>query len=321
MSRSIAWQGLPYYPISQFYKKRFGERVRKISVSVAETCPNREGLRGMKTCNFCDAWGSAAHPEKSDLDVHEQIRQVRDLMRTHYPARKFLVYFQAYTTTFARTAQLRRQFEIAFSFPDVVGAVVGTRPDCISDALLELWAETAADRFLSVELGVQSFDEDQLLWMRRGHTAKCSVNAIRRIRQAVPGIDLGIHLMFGQPGETDGQIIRAAELCNELSIDNVKLHNLHVLRNTPLAEDFAAGLFQPIEKEVYFHRCKLFLQNLDPRIAVHRVAALSNKPGELIAPEWTSFKMRTYQDFLTYMNEHRAHQGQKVTVSFLQGGA
>lgn len=304
------WQGLPYYPISQFYKERFGERVRKISVSVAETCPNREGLKGMKTCNFCDAWGSAAHPEKSDLDVREQIREVRDLMRQNYPARKFLVYFQAYTTTYARTKELRAQFETAFAFQDVIGAVVGTRPDCISDALLELWAEYSAKYFLSVELGVQSFDEEQLIWMRRGHTAKASIEAVARLKKAVPGLDLGVHLMFGQPGETDEQVIQAAKQCNALELNNVKLHNLHVLRNTPLADDFAAGLFQPIEQLDYFRRCKLFLQHLNPSIAVHRVAALSNKPGELIAPAWTAFKMRTYQDFLTYMRLEGAHQGQ-----------
>ncbi|MGE0764062.1 MAG: TIGR01212 family radical SAM protein [Bdellovibrionales bacterium] len=304
------WQGLPYFPISQFYKERFGERVRKISVSVAETCPNREGLRGMKTCNFCDAWGSAAHPEKSDLDVAEQIRQVRDLMRQHYPAKKFLVYFQAYTTTFAKTAELRRQFEIAFSFTDVIGAVVGTRPDCISDAVLDLWREYSERYYLSVEMGVQSFSEEQLIWMRRGHTAKRSIDAIHWIKRVVPKVDLSIHLMFGLPGESEQDVLAAAEQCNQLPIDSVKLHNLHVLRNTPLADDYAAGLFQPVGKEAYFHRCKLFLQHLDPRIAVHRLAALSNKPGELVAPVWTSYKMRTYQEFLSYMREQKAHQGQ-----------
>lgn len=300
---------LPYYPISRFYNERFGERVRKISVSVADTCPNREGLRGMKTCNFCDAWGSAAHPDKTHLDVAEQIRQVRDLMRTLYKARKYLVYFQAYTTTYAKVADLRRQFEIAFSFSDVVGAVVGTRPDCISDAVLELWRDYASTKFVSVELGVQSFNDLHLEWMRRGHSAERSRAAIHRIKAFAP-VDLGIHLMFGMPGETDEEILRAADECNTLPIDNVKIHNLHVLKNTPLAEDYAAGKFQPIDKETYFRRCRLFLQHLDPRIAVHRLAALSNKPGELVGPDWTAFKMRTYQDFLSYMRQESAHQGQ-----------
>lgn len=309
MSHQVAWEGLPYFPISQFYRQRFGERVRKISVSVAQTCPNREGLKGMQTCNFCDVWGSAAYPENQGSDVSEQIRTVRALMHQHYRAKKFLIYFQAYTSTFAKTAQLRQQMAVAFSFADVVGAVVGTRPDCISDAVLDLWRETRETHFLAVELGVQSFDDRQLAWMRRGHDAQCSRQAIHRIKQAT-GVDLGIHLMFGLPGETDDDVKVAADQCNRLPVDNVKLHNLHVLRGTPLEQDYLAGDFVPVEQEIYFRRCQIFLQHLDPKIAVHRLAALANKPGELVAPAWTGLKMKTYQDFLTFMREKQAFQGQ-----------
>lgn len=305
-----SWLGLPYHPISVFYKRRFAERVRKISIGTADTCPNREGLAGMQTCNFCDEWGSAAHPDKAKLNLPEQIRQVRDLMRRLYRAEKFLVYFQAYTTTYGRVGDLERQFEVALSFQDVVGLVVGTRPDCISDALLEMWSAYMDRTFLSVELGVQSFSEEQLLWMRRGHTAERARKAIRRIRKALPQLDLGIHLMFGLPNETDEQIVATAQECNDLKINHVKLHNLHVLKNTPLAEDFLRGEFKPIEMAEYFHRCELFLKHLSPQIAVHRLAALSNKPGELLAPAWTGNKMKTYQDFLSHMRNQKAYQGQ-----------
>jgi len=116
--------------------------------------------------------------------------------------------------------------------------------------------------------------------------------------------------MFGLPDETDQDVIDAAIECNQLPIDSVKVHNLHVLRNTPLEEDFNNGLFKPIEQLDYFRRCKLFLQHLNPNFAVHRLAALSNKPGELISPAWTGYKMKTYQDFLTYMRTEQAYQGQ-----------
>lgn len=300
---------LPYTPISQFYLKRFGEKVRKISVSVAQTCPNREGLNGMQTCNFCDVWGSAAYPEKRELTLADQIRSTRELMREKYGAKKFLVYFQAYTNTFAKTALLRAQFETAFSFTDVVGAVVGTRPDCISQAVLDLWREYHEKKFVSVELGVQTFDDDDLIWMRRGHTADRSRRAIEQIKK-VAGVDLGIHLMFGLPHETDESLRATAEECNRLPIDNVKLHNLHVLQNTPLEEDYRAGKFAPIEKEEYFRRCTVFLQHLDPRIAVHRLAALSSRPKELVAPGWTALKMKTYQDHLHFMQKMGSYQGQ-----------
>lgn len=303
------WRGLPYYPISQYYQERFGHRVRKISISTGQSCPNRDGINGMKTCNFCDEWGSAAHPEFNSLALREQISEVREVMRRSYNANKFLVYFQAYTTTFTRSEELRRQIEVALSFQDVVGVVLGTRPDCLSDAVMELLAKLSKQIYVSVELGVQSFSDQQLLWMRRGHDAECSRTAIRRLQEKT-NVDLGIHLMFGWPGESDEDAVKAAIECNKLKVNHIKLHNLHVLRNTPLAEDFEKHAFKPIEKAAYFQRSRLFLQNLNPNIAVHRLAALSNRPEELISPEWTGYKMRTYQEFLDYMGEMTAWQGQ-----------
>ncbi len=320
MSLPKDWQGLPYYPISQFYREKFGEKVYKISVSTAETCPNREGLRGMKTCNFCDVWGSAAYPEIRERALSEQIIDTRDRMMNLYNAKLFLVYFQAYTNTFGKSAKLKAQFDEAFQFSDVVGAVVGTRPDCISDAVLDFWAQTlSSQKFLSVELGVQTFDEEALIWMRRGHTAGKSLWAIEKIKQKCPEIDLGIHLMFGLPGETDDHLIETARLINGLPIDNVKLHNLHVLKGTPLEEDFNSGAFQPIERTEYFRRSALFLQHLSPKIAVHRLAALSTRPEELIAPIWTGQKMRTYQGMLDYMADLGLFQGQLFDLQNKKG--
>ncbi|MBX7231788.1 MAG: TIGR01212 family radical SAM protein [Bdellovibrionales bacterium] len=303
------WLGLPYYPISHFYKDKFGEKIRKISITTAQTCPNRQGLRGMKTCNFCDVWGSAAYPEFQSHSLSEQIDRVRDIMITKYKSKKFLIYFQAYTTTFTKVVQLREQLQIASTYSDVVGFVIGTRPDCVSDAVIDLCQEFAEKYFVALELGVQSFSEQQLLWMRRGHSAARSRSAIMKLKK-VKTLDIGIHLMFGLPGETDQDIIKTALECNELGVDNVKLHNLHVLRNTPLEQDYLEKKFTPISQEDYFQRCKIFLQHLNPRIAVHRLAALSNKPGELVAPQWTSLKMKTYQDFLDFMSEEKAYQGQ-----------
>lgn len=304
-----------YHPISQYYREKFGAKVYKISVAVADTCPNREGLRGMKTCNFCDQWGSAAYSQNLTKPLPEQIESVREILKRKRGAEKFLVYFQAYTTTFERVHKLRTQFEVALGYDDVVGLVVGTRPDCLSDALFELWNETADKTFLAVEMGVQTFDNQQLEWLRRGHTAEQSVKAIQRIHKNCPQVNLGIHLIFGLPGETDQQIIETARKINDLPLQNVKLHHLHVLKGTELAEQFARGEFQPIDRELYFHRCSLFLQHLREDIAVHRLAAVSSRWDELIAPAWTSYKMETYQDMLAYMESRGFYQGQHYANS------
>lgn len=301
--------GIPYHPISSFYKEKFGEKVYKISVSVADTCPNREGLRGMKTCVFCDQYGSAAYPKLQALPLKEQILQTRKIVRERFNGHKFLVYFQAYTTTFNKVLHLRTQFQESLEFSDVVGWTVGTRPDCLSDALFDLWNEYKEKGFLSVELGVQSFSNAQLKWMERGHTREKSIQAIHRIKEKT-GVNLGIHLIFGFPGETKADVIEAARLASSLPIDNVKLHNLHVLKHTPLAEMYARGEFKPIELEEYSDWVMTFLQHLDPKIAVHRMAATASRHEELIAPQWTGGKMRVYQHILDTLNANQAYQGQ-----------
>jgi len=314
MQNYDVWQGLPYHPISQHYKKVFGEKVYKIPIGVAETCPNREGIRGMKVCNFCDVWGSAAYPELREKSLVDQIEESRKRVLSRVNAGKFLVYFQSYTTTFSKVANLQKQIETALSYSDVVGVVIGTRPDCVSDALLDLLNEYAEKTYVAVEFGVQTFDEKQLLWMHRGHTAKKSIDAIWRVHNKCSRINLGIHLMFGLPNETVDQMIDTARICNELPIHNVKLHNLHVLRNTTLEKDFNEGIFHPLELEEYARRASLFLQYLDPNIAVHRLAALSSRQDELLAPQWTMKKMETYQYMLDFLKQRDAFQGKLINV-------
>ena len=309
MQYSNRWQGLPYYPISQFYKNKFSEKVIKIPVSVAQSCPNREGIRGMKTCVFCDPWGAAAYPELREKALIAQIEVAKKRVARRSKANQYMIYFQAYTNTFSKTEVLRQHFDIASQVEGVVGFVVGTRPDCISAAVIDLWNEYSEKFFISVELGAQTLNEKQLQWMERGHTAEHTLRSIRRIQNSAQ-VDLGVHLMFGLPGETDQQLIDTARTLSEYKIDNVKLHNLHVLKNTPLEDLYRQGSFEPIELNEYSRRVTLFLQHLSPDIAVHRLAALSSRKEELIAPDWVSCKMATYQHMINFMKNQNAHQGQ-----------
>ena len=302
------WLGLPYRPISEFYVERFGAKVYKIPVSVVDDCPNRRGLRGMQTCVFCDVWGSAARSEAMLMPLKSQIETFHELIQRRYKASHFLVYFQAYTNTFTKVEALRANFETAKSFPFVQGFVVGTRPDCLSKSVLALWQEMHEQSFVAVELGVQSFDNSQLEFMRRGHTREQSLKAIETIHRET-NVDLGIHLMFGQPQETDAQIIETARICNDLPITNVKLHNLHVLKNTPLEGLYQQGGFKPIERDLYARRVQLFLEHLSPRLFIQRLAAFASRPDELIAPAWTADKMRTHQSLIDHLRAHASYQG------------
>lgn len=303
------WLGLPYHTISEHYHELFGEKVYKIPVSVVDDCPNRRGLKGMQTCVFCDVWGSAANAESLTMELKQQIEHYHGRISKRYNAKAFLIYFQAYTNTFTKVSALRNNFDVALSYEWVKGFTLGTRPDCLSKSVLDLWQEYHEKSFVAVELGVQSFFNDQLEFMRRGHTAEASLDAVYKIAEST-SVDLGIHLIFGSPGETDEQIIKTAKICNDLPITNVKLHNLHVLKNTPLEEMYHRGEFTPIDQETYTRRVQLFLQHLSPRFALHRLAAYSSRWDELIAPEWTKNKMGTHQYIIDQLRLNKAHQAQ-----------
>jgi len=298
-----AWQERRYYPISQYFKSRFGEKVGKISVSVAETCPNRQSPK-MDACIFCDEYGSAAYPFERGNTLLEQIRSNRKHVRRRLRANKFLVYFQAYTNTLGRISALEERFQIALSEPDILGLVVGTRPDCLPERIFPLFQQTAQNHYLMVELGVQSFFDDQLEFLQRGHNAETSIKAVQRLHE-LTAADIGIHLIFGLPNESDERLIATAQQINNLPIDNVKLHNLHVLQNTQLANLYHRGEFEPVELAEYARRVMLFLRHLSPQVAVQRLAAVANRWDELIAPQWTREKMQP----LLFIEEQMAQAG------------
>lgn len=306
------WTGLPYHSISEHYKRIFGEKVYKLPVTVVDDCPNRMGLKGMKTCSFCDVWGSAARTDSFEMDLRTQIEKYQKDIGQKYNSRQFLVYFQAYTNTFTKVPQLRSNFDTALSFPFVKGFVLGTRPDCLSKSVLDLWQEYYEKSFVGVELGVQSFFDQHLDFMRRGHSAQDSLKAIQKITEST-AVDLGIHLIFGSPGETDQQIIETARICNDLPITNIKLHNLHVLKNTELERLYHDNQFQPIERRQYTDKVMLFLSHLHPRFAIHRLAAFASRWEELIAPSWTSDKMGTHQYIIDELRHNKIYQGCRIT--------
>ena len=195
-------------------------------------------------------------------------------------------------------------------YEDVVGLIVGTRPDCLSPALLDIFNNASRKMFMGLELGVQSFDNKQLEWMKRGHSAEQSVKAVEKVKKNCPEVNLGIHLIFGWPGETKEDIIRTAVLCNQLEIDNVKLHNLHVLKKTALAEIYEKGGFVPVDLPTYAESVRIFLSHLSDKIAVHRLVATASRWDELIAPLWTRNKMKNYQYMLDYLCKKKTYQGQ-----------
>jgi uncharacterized protein len=297
-----------YTPLSGHYRLRFGCKVYKVSVSVAQTCPNRLGRGGMAVCAFCDEWGSAAYEGTAALPLGEQIRRNGERIRARYGAEKLLVYFQAYTSTFTHGAQLMAWCEEALAAPDVVGVVIGTRPDCLPPRVLRLLAGLARRTYVAVELGVQTLDDAQLAFLARGHDAARALDALQRLR-ACPELEVCAHLMFGLPGESDAQLARTAQVLSRLGVHGVKLHNLHVLRGTPLEQRFRAGDFAPIGLDAYAGRVRVFLEHLAPHVVVHRLNAVASRWDDVVAPDWARHKLGPTQAILDHLARSGSWQG------------
>ena len=308
-------KGIPYYPISSFYKEKFGGRTYKIPVTIAQSCPNRDGLKGMETCIFCDPWGSAAYPELRKLQLQAQMRSTKDHLLNLGNPKHFLLYFQSYTSTYQKVSQLKKVMEESVALFEkepsfCKGFVLGTRPDCLSGSVFDL-INSYLDKgfYISVELGVQSFHDPHLEWMKRGHDSQKSLKAIRLLRKECPNVDLGLHFILGFPEESAELIKKTAQLTSSMPIDNVKLHNLHVLKNTELEKRYEEKSFTPLSRQAYSDKVISFLEHLNPAIAVQRLSALSTNKDELVAPLWTADKMATYQFIIDEFFKKNSYQG------------
>ena len=275
----------PYNEFGDFLKEIFPYKVQKISINAGFTCPNRDGLKGFGGCTYCNNQTFSpeyCHTEKSvTVQLEEGIR----FFSRKYPDMKYLAYFQAYTNTYDETEKLIRKYEEALSYPGVEGIIIGTRPDCMPDTLLEYFAKLSTRKFVMIEYGVESTLDKTLLHINRGHTYSESEETIRRT--AGMGIYTGVHLILGLPGESREEILHHADILSALPITTLKLHQLQLIRNTRMANEYAEhpDLFHLYTVDEYIELVIDFIERLNPSIVVERF--VSQSPKELlIAPDW-----------------------------------
>ncbi|MDR3269406.1 MAG: TIGR01212 family radical SAM protein [Tannerella sp.] len=276
---------IPYYSFGDFLKKRFPFKVQKISVNAGFTCPNRDGTKGVGGCTYCN--NDTFHPAYcgTEKSISTQLEEGIRFFARKYPEMKYLAYFQAYTNSYASLETLRQKYEEALAFPGVTGLIIGTRPDCMPDVLLDYLAGKAAQAFILVEYGVESASDGTLQRINRGHTWQESVDTIRRTH--AKGIAAGAHLLLGLPGEEREQMLHLADLVSALPLTVVKLHQLQIIRHTALEKEFREhpGHFRLFSPEEYVDFVIDFLERLPPEMAVDRF--VSQSPKELlIAPDW-----------------------------------
>ncbi len=266
-----------------YLRRRFGCRISKVNVDAGFTCPNRDGSKGTGGCIYCNNVSFSPGSTQAAIPLEEQLAHGIAYHRLRLRSEKFIVYFQKYTNTYASVDQLADLYRRALDHPDVIGLSVGTRPDALSDGALELLTEIARTRYVCLELGLQSMDDAILTRINRGHTLDEYLQAVGRA--AGRGFDICTHLIHGFPGETAVDFLATAGMIASLPVNSVKLHQLHAVEGTELAEMFRRGEFTPLRLEEYVATVADFLELLPARVSVQRLYG-SAPLAISVAPRW-----------------------------------
>jgi radical SAM protein (TIGR01212 family) len=275
----------PFNDYSNFLRKKFNNRVQKLSLNVGFTCPNRDGRRGTGGCTFCN--NNTFNPDycEPDMSIKAQLEIGISFFRERYPDQLYLAYFQAYTNTYGPLEQLRSLYEEALEYPGIIGLVVGTRPDCLSDELIQYFSELQKDFYVVVELGIESTNEETLKNVNRGHSFEETRKAVLKLHKA--GLSVGGHLIMGLPGETDDMMLQHADVLSRLPLNYLKLHQLQYVKGSDMGRKFQEdpSKFRVLDPDEYIEIAIKFLERLNPDIVVERLA--SQAPYNLLlAPRW-----------------------------------
>ena len=272
-----------YNDFGTWIRKQFSYRVQKISVNAGFSCPNRDGRIGVGGCVYCDNRTFNPSYCAHHQSITEQLEEGKRFFARKYPEMKYLAYFQAYTNTYAPIDQLRTLYEEALQVEDVVGLVIATRPDCMSDELLDYLEELNKRTFLIVEYGIESANDETLLRINRGHTFECSRQAVIKTHER--GILVGGHVILGLPGEDSQECLRQAPIISSLPLDILKIHQMQIIRDTPLAKEYLREPFHVFSVEEYVDLVVRYIRLLRKDLVLERF--VSQSPADLlIAPKW-----------------------------------
>lgn len=274
---------MKYVEFGPWLQSELGCKVQKISVNAGMTCPNRDGTLGTGGCTFCNNQTFNPAYCRTEKSVTQQLEEGKQFFARKYPAMKYLAYFQAYTNTYAELDRLVSLYEEALRVPDVVGLVIGTRPDCMPDNLLDYLEELNRRTFLIVEYGVESANDETLLRINRGHTFRQSCEAIRRTAER--GIRVGAHVILGFPWEPFDELMRQAEEIGRLPLTTLKLHQLQIIRGTQLAREYAEQPWAVPTAEEYIDLVLHYISRLPYGLVMERFVSQS-PPEMVIAPQW-----------------------------------
>ncbi len=293
-----------------YLRHRFGCRVSKVNVDAGFTCPNRDGSKGLGGCIYCNNVSFSPRETVAEISVENQILSGMAYHRKRLKSTRFIVYFQKYTNTYASVEHLEELYRRALAMQDVIGISVGTRPDCITDDALELLTRISRHHYVCLELGLQSSDDLILQQINRGHSLDDFIKTVQRASGR--GFDICAHLIYGFTGEKKAEFLNSAELLNSMpGITSVKLHQLHVVEGTELANMYRRGEFIPVTLDQYVSTAADFLERLSPSISIQRLYGSS--PLEImVAPNWGLKNNQMWYTILNELKRRGTLQGQAI---------
>jgi radical SAM protein (TIGR01212 family) len=305
------WGGKPYYSLDAFLKNTYGEKLYKIAVDAGFTCPNRDGTLGHEGCLFCSAGGSGDYAVKASehLSVADQITAGTDLFHHKRTGQRFIVYFQAYTNTYGPLPHLRTLYTEALLEPSAAGISIATRPDCISKEIVAMLVglkETFPDKFVWIELGLQTIHEQTADLIKRGYPLSVYDSCVTLLQQA--DIPVVTHIILGLPGETPAHVLSTIDHLNQIGTWGIKLQLLHVLRKTGLARLYTEGHYSPLSQDTYTELVIDCLEHLSPEIVIHRLTGDGPK-SLLLAPLWSLDKRNVLNTIHHTMKLRSSYQG------------
>ncbi len=297
-----------YREFGELLSKHFPYKVQKISINAGFTCPNRDGSKAVGGCTYCNNQSFSPGYGGKQKTVSQQLEEGIEFFSHKYPEMKYLAYFQSYTNTYDSIDKLIALYEEALSYPNVVGLIIGTRPDCMPDDLLDYFAELNKKTFLVIEYGLESTLDSTLEFINRGHTHAESVEAIKKT--AAKGIYTGAHLILGLPHETREQVLSHADVISKLPLTTVKLHQLQLIKGTVMAKQYRVNpeWFDLFEVDEYIDLAIDFAERLNPDFIIERFVSQSPK-SLLIAPDWGLKNFEFTAKVLKRFGERNTKQG------------
>lgn len=299
-----------YHTLDYFYKNKFGKKVCKISLNAGFTCPNKDGTKGYGGCIYCSKLGSGDFAGNKEKDLITQFNEVKEIMKKKWPDALYIGYFQANTNTYAKTEVLKQKYEPILELKNVIGLNIATRPDAITEDCLDYLEELSTRTYLTVELGLQTIHEKTTKLINRGHDLECFTNMVKELRKR--NINVVVHIINGLPYETKEMMLETVEYLNKLDIQGIKIHMLHIIKDTRLANLYNQEKFHILTKEEYIDIVIEQLERLRPEIIINRITGDPVKE-DLIEPTWLLKKFCVLNDIDKEMVKKNSYQGKLIS--------